>query len=83
MGRVFQGGYWGDLNTLMGISSGENILYVGDHMYSDIAKSKRTLGWRTCLIIPELEEELRVGRQNQDLLDRIDATNALQYDLDE
>ena len=34
------------------------MLYVGDHIFSDILRSKRSLGWRTCLIIPELEPEL-------------------------
>ena len=34
------------------------VLYVGDHIYGDILKSKKELRWRTCLIIPELEHEL-------------------------
>lgn len=32
-------------------------------MFSDILRSKRTLGWRTCLIIPELEHELAVAER--------------------
>jgi 5'-nucleotidase len=44
---------------MLNIHSGDRILYVGDHMYSDVVRSKRTLGWRTCLVIPELENELR------------------------
>lgn len=43
------------------------LLYVGDHMFADILRSKRTLGWRTCLIVPELEGEMMVHRENQDL----------------
>ncbi|HJN37600.1 MAG TPA: HAD-IG family 5'-nucleotidase [Gammaproteobacteria bacterium] len=39
-------------------SSGEDILYIGDHMYADINISKTAFGWRTCLIIRELENEL-------------------------
>jgi len=83
MRHVYQGGSWEDLHTLLGVSSGEKILYVGDHMYSDIAKSKRTLGWRTCLIIPELEEELRVARRAQSSIDRVNEVHTLQYNLDE
>jgi HAD superfamily 5'-nucleotidase-like hydrolase len=83
MHRVFQGGSWQNLHQLLGVSGGENILYVGDHMYSDIAKSKRILGWRTCLIIPELEQELRVYRQEKKLMDALSHVHALQYDLDE
>ena len=59
--KVFQGGHWQDLHKIMQISSGEKVLYVGDHMYSDILRSKRSLGWRTCLIIPELLFDLRIS----------------------
>ena len=44
---------------MLRLSSGDQLLYVGDHMFSDILRSKRTLGWRTCLIVPELEHEIR------------------------
>lgn len=37
---------------------GEEVLYVGDHIYGDILRSKKTLSWRTLMLIPELEEEL-------------------------
>lgn len=43
------------------------VLYVGDHMFADIVRSKRTLGWRTCLIVPELEGEMLAHRENQEL----------------
>ncbi|VDP03962.1 unnamed protein product, partial [Heligmosomoides polygyrus] len=40
--------------------AGKDILYVGDHIFGDVLKSKKTGGWRTLLIVPELERELRV-----------------------
>jgi 5'-nucleotidase len=49
------------------VPSGDNVLYVGDHMYSDILKSKRTLGWRTCLVIPELADEIAALQTNKQL----------------
>lgn len=93
--KVFQGGYWGDLHRMINVSSGDRILYVGDHMYADILRSKRTLGWRTCLIIPELEHELEIAdreyglfkniqlhRHEQNLLDdRIDELKQ-KFDMD-
>lgn len=82
-GNVFQGGHWKDLHRILSIQSGDRILYVGDHMYSDILKSKRTLGWRTCLIIPELEGELLVSREEKDLYTEILKMRQLQYDLGE
>jgi len=68
---------------MLRISSGDRILYVGDHMYSDILRSKRTLGWRTCLIIPELEGEIHTSRLQADKFEEILRTRRLQYDLDE
>jgi hypothetical protein len=40
-------------------AQGEEILYVGDHIYGDILRSRKTHSWRTLMLIPELEEELR------------------------
>jgi len=57
-GHVFQGGNWLHLQQLLGLSRGDKLLYVGDHTYSDVLRSKRTLGWRTCLVVPELEAEM-------------------------
>ena len=81
--KVFQGGHWQDLHKIMQISSGEKVLYVGDHMYSDILRSKRSLGWRTCLIIPELDRELEVYRQEQSLGAEVLNMRRLQDDLDD
>lgn len=56
---VLRGGHIGDLEERLGIR-GPEVLYVGDHIYGDLIKSKRTQHWRTMLVIPELEDELRV-----------------------
>ena len=45
---------------MLGIQAGDEIMYVGDHLYADVLRSKRTLGWRSMFIMPELEEEIRV-----------------------
>lgn len=37
---------------------GDEILYVGDHIYTDVSQSKVHLRWRTALICRELEEEV-------------------------
>lgn len=58
-GKCFQGGNWLHLHSMLEIDAGEEILYVGDHLYSDVLRSKRTLGWRSCFIMPELEDEMR------------------------
>jgi hypothetical protein len=34
------------------------VLYVGDHIFADVLRSKKALGWRTLLVVPELDAEL-------------------------
>lgn len=81
--KIYQGGHWPDLQKLLAVSAGDKILYVGDHIYADVLKSKRNLGWRTCLIIPELDYELEIAKQYQHLSKRMFHLRQLQYDLDE
>lgn len=56
-GKVYQGGNLVDLERMIGIG-GEHVLYVGDHIYGDILKSKKASLWRTCMVVQELEEEI-------------------------
>ncbi len=55
--KVFRGG---NLRAFEGLlhCAGERILYIGDHIYGDIVRSKKSSAWRTAMIIPEMEEEL-------------------------
>jgi 5'-nucleotidase len=57
--KVFLGGSFKSLEKQLG-AYGESILYFGDHTFGDIMKSKQSCGWRTAMIIVELEAELRV-----------------------
>lgn len=41
-------------------AKGKDVLYIGDHIFGDILKSKKIGGWRTFLIVPELVQELHV-----------------------
>ena len=36
---------------------GDEILYIGDHIYGDIMRSKELFNWRTLLVIEELDDE--------------------------
>jgi len=56
-GSVFVGGSAPLVEGHLGLS-GDEILYVGDHLYSDVAVSKGVLRWRTALILRELETEI-------------------------
>jgi len=56
-GRTYQGGDLSRLEELLGIG-GDRVLYVGDHIYGDILRSRKSSLWRTCLVVEELEREL-------------------------
>ena len=80
-GKTFQGGNWLHLQAMLEIEAGEEILYVGDHLYSDVLRSKRTLGWRSAFIMPELEDEMRVFAQNIPLNRQITSLRNLRDEL--
>jgi len=63
-GKVFQGGTYKIINRMLQTESNSDILYIGDHIYGDILKSKKTLGWRTMLVVPEMEHEIEVLSRN-------------------
>lgn len=56
-GHVYQSGNLGDFNRWVNARS-DGILYVGDHIYGDILKSKKSTLWRTAMVVQEMQEEL-------------------------
>ncbi len=56
-GRLYEGGDLATFEKLAGIG-GDRVLYVGDHIYGDILRSKKSSLWRTCFVVEELESEL-------------------------
>ncbi|KAL5715255.1 hypothetical protein ACHQM5_017098 [Ranunculus cassubicifolius] len=65
--RVFQGGSVAHLHKLLSIEASSQVLYVGDHIYGDILRSKKVLGWRTMLVVPELEREVELLWKTRDI----------------
>lgn len=57
-GKVYSGGSRESLMRLLDCP-GEQVLYVGDHIYGDVLSSKLASTWRTALVVRELEDELR------------------------
>ncbi|MEN8040661.1 MAG: 5'-nucleotidase domain-containing protein, partial [Actinomycetota bacterium] len=56
-GGVYYGGNAKQVEESLGLS-GDEILYVGDHLYGDVHYSKALLRWRTALVLQELESEI-------------------------
>ncbi|WNG40941.1 HAD-IG family 5'-nucleotidase [Archangium violaceum] len=57
-GVPYFGGSATEVERSLGMS-GDEILYVGDHMFGDVHVTKNVLRWRTALILRELEDEIR------------------------
>jgi 5'-nucleotidase len=60
-GSVYFGGCAARVEESLGLS-GDEILYVGDHLFGDVHASKSTLRWRTALVMRELEDEIAALR---------------------
>lgn len=56
-GSVYVGGNAPLVEESLGLR-GEEILYVGDHLFVDVNVSKKVLRWRTALVVRELEAEI-------------------------
>jgi HAD superfamily 5'-nucleotidase-like hydrolase len=63
-------------------ASGEQILYFGDHTYGDILLSKKALGWRTAMLVPELDREIRVTQDHARDFDRLSRLSAERHHLE-
>jgi HAD superfamily 5'-nucleotidase-like hydrolase len=57
-GTPYFGGSATEVERSLGMS-GDEILYVGDHMFGDVHVTKNVLRWRTALVLRELEDEIR------------------------
>jgi HAD superfamily 5'-nucleotidase-like hydrolase len=57
-GTIYEGGNLHDLERALG-AAGDQVLYVGDHIYGDILRSKKESAWRTAMIIQELDGEVQ------------------------
>ena len=52
-------------------------MYIGDHIFGDILKSKKIRGWRTFLVVPELIHELFVWTSRKSLYNQLQNLDAV------
>ena len=77
-GRGGSGAY---LERALG-AAGEHVLYFGDHTYGDILQSKRVLGWRTAMLVPELDREIQVTQDFAKDFDRLSKLSSERHHLE-
>ena len=59
------------------------MLYVGDHIYGDILRSKKSSLWRTCMVVEDLETELAWLEKHQPDLEETARLEELRLRLDD
>lgn len=79
-GQIYSGGCCDVFSELIG-AKGKDVLYIGDHIFGDILKSKKIRGWRTFLVIPELAQELYVWTNKKMLYNRLQNLDAILSDV--
>ncbi|XP_018668625.2 cytosolic purine 5'-nucleotidase isoform X2 [Ciona intestinalis] len=75
-GAVYSGGSSDALCDMMN-AKGKEILYIGDHIFGDILKSKKRRGWRTFLVVPEMSHELAIWLEKKDLYHRLNELDSM------
>lgn len=70
-GRIYQGGNIHEFEAYAGVR-GDHVLYIGDHIYGDMLRAKKSSVWRTAMILQELEAELTAVEQNHERIQRLE-----------
>lgn len=69
---IYQGGNAQKLEAALGVE-GDDILYFGDHIYGDVVSIKKTMNWRTALILSDLDGEIQAMRKASTFLNNIES----------
>lgn len=78
---IYQGGCAQAIQKHSGLS-GEQILYLGDHIYGDVLSIKKTCNWRTALVIEELLQEVEALAKSESVNEQINVLMAEKIDLE-
>jgi HAD superfamily 5'-nucleotidase-like hydrolase len=78
---VYQHGNSKTFEQLIGYK-GDQILYIGDHIFGDILRSAKNGSWRTGLVIQELEDAIHRSRLMRDERNRLLGLEELRHKID-
>lgn len=68
---IYQSGCAREFQKQLGLR-GDQILYLGDHIYGDIVTLKKSCDWKTGLVVEELTEEINSLRKGEKIQKEID-----------
>jgi HAD superfamily 5'-nucleotidase-like hydrolase len=78
---IYQGGFAGKLQKDLDLE-GNEILYLGDHIYGDVVSIKKTFHWRTALVLDPLKEEIEALKNSAPIQIEIDKQMAVKETLE-
>jgi HAD superfamily 5'-nucleotidase-like hydrolase len=79
---IYQGGNAADLQKVIQLE-GEEILYLGDHIYGDVVAIKKTFNWRTGLVLEPLHDEILSSVKARNIQEKIDELMLMKENLEE
>ena len=79
-GRVYRRGSLSELERLADVR-GDHVLYVGDHIFGDVLRAKKSTAWRTLMIIREMTDEVEALERHADDIERVRALELRRYAL--
>jgi 5'-nucleotidase len=82
-GRVYAGGNLKAFEERARVG-GDKVLFIGDHIYGDMLRSRKSSSWRTAMVVQELEHEISTTeavRPRLGALDQLD-TRLIQLDAE-
>lgn len=79
---VYQGGCATKFTDDLGLK-GDEILYIGDHIYGDILRLKKDCNWRTALVVEELGEEIAAQKKTVEIEKEIAASMVVKKTLEQ
>jgi HAD superfamily 5'-nucleotidase-like hydrolase len=79
---IYQGGSANQFTKHLNLR-GDEILYIGDHIYGDILRLKKDCNWRTGLVVEELGAEIQAQLQTQAVEEEIQQKMAQKEDLEQ
>lgn len=81
-GKIYEGGNLQDVERALG-ATGDEVLYIGDHIYGDILRSKKDSAWRTVMIMQELETEIAAYESCKEDFARIESLDEQREHLED
>jgi 5'-nucleotidase len=80
-GRIYAGGNLKEFQA-RAQAHGDRVLFVGDHIYGDMLRSRKSSNWRTAMVLQELEHEVTMYDRLRPELSRLDRLDAELIHLD-